>query len=300
MSFVDFLNRYYSESQRSEISFILHELQIYKKMEICMNDFYASVHQKNKIEIISYIVLTCRELVIMIYNSTKHINSYSQEPSIEQKLILFVGNLIDDTCRLSQMSSAEYQKFLEAIVKKIYEKNFWNFSRLSKFRTVYVVTTKTTILKTNAERAGGTSPYLKRSMPLRLDWQGRKPLDLFIFDLVYVFKISKYRKQVYYLFSCGGGDFKIELESKHLLPFLSLFYELHKSQIIRVVGNRGLFVYLSQHLQPPSHDRYPNRDFRKIREEANTKLLTKEVIYKKINPLLEKYCIDTIRTINGR
>jgi hypothetical protein len=136
---------------------------------------------------------------------------------------------------------------------------------------------------------------------VKLDWQGKKQLDLFVDDLTKTFQGIKFRKQLYLLFDNIQPDFKIELPSKYLVSFITLFYGLHKNQTIKMTGNRGLFVYLRQHLQAPLKENYPKRDFRKLRHEAEQNKNTKNSITRIIKPLLDKYCrnhyLDNSRTI---
>ena len=141
-----------------------------------------------------------------------------------------------------------------------------------------------------AEKEKKHGNTIKLSKPVKLDWQGEKQLDLFIDDLTKTFYGVKCKRLVYLLFDVIKTDFKIELPSKHLLPFLTLFYELHETGAIKVIGNRGLFVYLHQHLQAPSNDMYPKRDFRKLRHEAYKNKNLKNEISRIIKPLLDKYC----------
>lgn len=285
MSFVDFIDKYYIPSQKTEIYFILNNLCIYSDIETSLNDFYSSTKNKNKIEIISQFTLTCREFVITIYKSIHNIIPNEQKAGIEQQLTVFTNYLISDTYQISGLSQLEYFGLLKQVILKTYKKNFWDFSVLETWLNPDHLKALTIQEKKNKNRYKNNI-----SKPIKLDWQGNMPLDLFIYDLTKIFNVVKCKKQVYNLFDQLKADFKIDLPSTYLLPFLTLFYELHKSAVIKVVGNRGLFVFLSQHLQAPLNDSYPKRDFRKIRQEGKTKPEIKKNISGKIKPLLDKYC----------
>jgi len=297
MIFINFLKKYYSHYQKEEIVFILNDLCIYSDIETSLNDFYFSVDSSNRIEIISQFVLTCREFVTTIYKPLHDIKPSEQKARTEQKIIEFANYLILDTCLLSGLKPLDYFYLLKQIVRKTCLKHSWGYLNLEKHLSPY--NKKNFAIEKKEKNYVQT---FKFSKPFKLSWQGYRHLDLFVDDLTKTFGNIKCKKLVYYLFGSTKTEFKIELPSKDLLPFLTLFYKLHESAVIKVIGNRGLFVYLQQHLQAPSKDYYPKRDFRKLRHEAWQNEKIKNDISRLINPLFEKYCLsenlDDRRTIN--
>ncbi len=285
MTFEFFLVKYYSPPQHAEIISVLNNLCIYREIEFSINDLYCVANSKNKIEIISQLTFAIRDFVATIYMPLHSMKPGKQKARAEQKIAELAVNLIRDTYQLSGFGLSEYYNFFMLTIRKIYASYSWNFSVLEKL--LNFDRTKAFDLE---EKEKNNLNSIKLSKPVKLVWQGNRQLDLFIDDLIKTFKGIKCKKPVYFLFDEKKIDFKIELLSKHLLPFLTLFHHLHDYGAIKVIGNRGLFVYLHQHLHPPKNDSYPNRDFRKLRHEALQNENVKNNIYQIIKPLLYKYC----------
>ena len=285
MAFIDFINKYYLPHQQKEINFILRDLCIYNEIESSLNDFYQATVGGNKIEIISQFALTSREFITTIYQPFFFIELGKREAIIKQKINKLINYLIYDTYQHSKLNTIEYFNLLKLTVRKTFDKNSWDFS-LSE-NLLSADNTKLFAID-NIEKKNGHN--FKLSKPIRLNWQGKQPLDIFIYDLTKTFPGIKSKKHLYYFFEEIEADFKIELKSKDLLTFLTLFYKLHNSRVIKVIGNRGLYVFLRQHLQAPANDRYPTRDFRKIRKDSEQNVQVNNNITKLIKPLLDKYC----------
>jgi len=287
MTFADFLKKYYLPHQQAEIIFILNDLCIYHNIQSSLNDFYLAAQSHNKYGIISQLVLTSREFVTCIYKPLHDIRHGQQKVTKEQKIAELATFLVRETYYLSALEPAEYFDLLIETARKTYDKYGWDFSVLE--RLLNPANIKLVTLTGKEKNNDNSSMFSK---PVNLDWQGDKQLDLFVDDLTKTFQQVSCKKQLYLLFDPLKTDFKIELPSKHLLPFLTLFYVLHESGAIKVIGNRGLFVYLRKHLQAPPKDKYPKRDFRKLRHEAERNEKTKNNISRVIKPLLDKYCCN--------
>jgi hypothetical protein len=287
MAHVDIIEKNYSPSQQAEMNFILHNLCVFRDIQYSLNEFYQSADGKNQVEIISRFALAIREFMTYIYESLHEIKPGGQKVGIEQKITEFANYLISSTHQLSALRFSEYFDLLKQPVKETNKKAPLDISLLER-----LLKNNDTNAITSEEKDKTNGYNNKFSKPVKLDWHGEKQLDLFVYDLSKTFLGGKSRKNIYHLFDGKIIDFKIELPSKHLLPFLTLFHDLHDSGTINVIGNRGLFVYLNQHLQPPSEDRYPKRDFRKLRHEAKYNEALKNNISFVIKPLLDKYCCN--------
>lgn len=286
MAFLNFTDRYYSSQQQKEIISLLQDLRIYSELEILINEFYRAAESENKNGIISQFVLSIKEFVETVNLRLLNIKPGREKLEIENIILELSTFLIRDTYQFSGLEMKEYFELLKLTIKKTYVKNSWDFSIIENPLNLH---SSATLLLT--EKKNTRSTAIKTSKAFQLKWQSDIQLDLFVDDLVKTFVGIKSKKQIFLLFNTLETDFKIELPSKHLVGFLSLFYLLHSCGVIKVIGNRGLFVYLHQHLQAPENDRYPNRDFRKLRYEANQNKISKSKILKSINPLLEKYCL---------
>ena len=284
MNFVDFFEKYYLPHQQTEIVLILTDLSIYSDIETSLNDFYAATIDKHKSEIVSQFVLTIRDFTTTINKRLHDIEASASKNKIEQKILELSVYLIRDTYKLSGLEQTEYFDLLKQTIKKTYTKHSWDFSVLETLLNLDNI--RTFAASENKKRRN----TIKLSKPIQLEWKSNQPLDYFIDDLIKTFKGVKTKTQLYSLFDLIEIDFKVELPSKHLLSFLTLFYELHECEAIKVIGNRGLFVYLKQHLQPPTNDKYPKREFRKLRHEAGENEKTKTEISRMIKHLLDKYC----------
>jgi len=53
-----------------------------------------------------------------------------------------------------------------------------------------------------------------------------------------------------------------------LIILCGLLAFLNNKGVISTKGNKGLYKYLKQHIQPIKDDKFPNLDFRKIRYNA--------------------------------
>ncbi|MBL7810823.1 MAG: hypothetical protein JNL57_01250 [Bacteroidetes bacterium] len=286
MTFADFFEKYYLPHQQTEIVLLLSDLCIYSEIETSLNDFYETTNSKHKNEIVSQFVLTIRDFTTTINKRLHDIEQSEHKNKIEQKIVELSIYLIRDTYYLSGLEQAEYFDLLKQTIKKTYAKHSWDFTALETLLNLDNINTFAT---TENKKRRNT---IKLSKPIQLDWKSSQPLDFFVDDIIKTFKGIKTKTQLYSLFNLIETDFKVELPSKHLLPFLTLFYELHECEAIKVIGNRGLFVYLKQHLQPPTKDKYPRREFRKLRHEAEVDEKTKNEISRMIKHLLDKYCMD--------
>ncbi len=287
MTFADFIKKYYTPQQQAEIVRVLTDHCIYSEIESSLNDFYQAADSHNKNEIISQFVLTIREFVTTIYKPLQDNRQAGAKEGTALQIAELAIYLVRETYQLSGLELFEYFDLLIQTASKTYSKHDWDFSVLER-----LLTSANLKAFANTQREQQYRSIIKLSKPVKLDWQGEKQLDLFVDDLTKTFQSVRCKKQLYLLFDKIKTDFKIELPSKHLLPFLTLFYELHESGAIKVIGNRGLFVYLHQHLQAPPKDRYPKRDFRKLRHEAERNEKIKSSISRIIKPLLDKYCTN--------
>lgn len=281
MNFDYFITKYYSTDKLSEIINCLNKLSIYNEVECILNRFYQVAGDGNKTEIITQFAITCEELATSIQIALDETCPGLEKRKTEQKIKDFIVYLITDTYHHSGLCIQEYFDLLRQTVGKTHPQNSFDFSVMEKLLSF-----------SNKEAIGMAEPEKKHVngiKPVKLHWQGEKQLDFFIDDLIKTFQGIKCKRQLYLLFDAADTDFKIELKSKYLIPFLTLFHELHESGKIKVIGNRGLYVYLHQHLQPPQNDSYPKRDFRKLRYEAIQNERSKNEILRIISTLLNKY-----------
>jgi hypothetical protein len=285
MTFADFIKKYYPPARQTEVIFLLNDLHIYTTIESSLNDFYQAAARNSRYGIISQFVLTSREFVTSLYQPLHESRTCKTNAAKEKKIAELVTYLVKETYQLSGLAFAEYYDLFIETAKETYIKYRLDFSVLEGLLNSLHVKALTASGKERENSSG-----FKLSRPVKLDWRGDKQLDLFIDDLTKTFQDVRCKKHLFLLFDRMKSDFKIELSSKHLLPFLTLFYALHEAGAIRVSGNRGLFVYLRQHLQAPPNDKYPKRDFRKLRHEAGQNERTKNNISRMIKPLLDKYC----------
>lgn len=284
MTFVDFIKKYYPLRKEEELSFLFKDLCIYSDIESSFNEFYRASTSKNKFEIVSQFTLTCRELITIIHNPILESKTSQQKIKTEQTIIELVSYLINDTYMHSGLEQYEYFYLFKQTVCKTYAKYCWDFSHIEKqfIRENFNEFS-------NYENGINYNKVTFVSKPIKLYWQGKKHLDLFVGDLMDAFLGIKTKKKIYRLFEENNCDFKIEIPSRHLISFLSLFYNLHQSGAIKVIGNRGLFVFLQNHIYAPQNDQFPNREFRKLRYEAENNDKIKKEIFRVIEPLLDKY-----------
>lgn len=284
MTFDQFLDNYYSHPQQAELQVLLDSVDMYADIEATLNDFYMAVASKNKNEIISQFALSTRELVITLFKPFQDQKVHGPVKRTFKKLAVLSANFIRDTYRLTELEFSEYFNLLIKTVQRTCQKNAIDTVPIQKFFCHNRI--NAIVVKEIACRPACRS-YI--SKPVKLNWHGEKHLDLFIDDLSRIFTGIKCKRKLYFLFDGIIPDFKVELPVKHLVSFLTLFHYLHESGTIQVVGNRGLFVYLQQHLRSPVHEKYPNRDFRKLRHEAAQKTNAAMTTMKLLKPLLDKY-----------
>lgn len=284
MNFALFLNKYYSHNQQVELLSLLDKLNIFRDIESAFNNFYLALKSKNQNEIISKYSQSTRDIVTCIVKSIKLQVPLGYKA---KKIAVLTANFIRDTYMVLDL---EFPEFFNLLVKSVKSTCLTNSFSISVFEKLLNRSKVNALVSNKAEK--GNDSLNNTSKPLKLDWQGKKHLDLFVDDLTKTFYGIKCRKQLYRLFDNLENDFKVELPSKYLVSFITLFYDLHKTQTIKVAGNRGLFVYLRQHLQAPLKEYYPKRDFRKLRHEASKKNNTRLKVDSLIKPLLDKYCIN--------
>lgn len=294
MTFHDFLEKYYLPSGETEIVQLLNYISAYKPVEYAINEFYIAVEKQNRHNILSQLVLTINDYTEAINNGLQIIANKELKINNEKKILELSIYLIKETYQLSALSRLEYFEILKETIKKTYKKHSWNFSILDSLLNLE------NIKNYSKEIVEIKKNKIKLSKPVQIEWNSKFPLDFFIDDVVNTFSGIKTKATVFKLFDKIDDDFEIHLNSKYLVTFLSLFYELHQRKTISIIGNRGLFVYLQNHLKPQIGDKYPKREFRKLRFEAFENEKIKNEILKTINPLLDKYCSTDNRTIDGR
>lgn len=294
MTFADFLEKYYLPSGKTEIVQLLNNISAYKPIEYAINEFYISTEMQNTHNILSQLILTINDYIEAINRGLQIIENKELKKNSEKKILELSIYLIKETYQLSALSRLEYFEILKETIKKTYKKHSWDFSILDSLLNIE------NIKNYSNENVEVTKSKIKLSKPFQIEWNSKLHLDYFIDDVVNTFNGIKSKASLYKLFDKIDDDFEIHLNSKYLVTFLSLFYELHQRKTISIIGNRGLFVYLQNHLKPPIRDKYPKREFRKIRYEAFENEKIKNEILKAINPLLDKYCSMDNSTIDGR
>ena len=284
MTFDQFLDNYYSHPQQAELLVLLDSVNMYADIESTLNDFYMAVASKNKNEIISQFALSTREFVITLFKPFQDQKVHEPVKQVFKKLAVLTANFVRDTYRFTELEFSEYFNLLIKTVQKTCQKNSIDSLQIEKFfchNRINAIIVK--------EMACMPACRNHMSKPVKLNWHGEKHLDLFIDDLSKTFTGIKCKRKLYFLFDGIISDFKVELPVKHLVSFLTLFHYLHEAGTIQVVGNRGLFVYLQLHLRSPAHEKYPNRDFRKLRHEAAQKANAIMNTMKFLKPVLDKY-----------
>ncbi|MBN2894003.1 MAG: hypothetical protein JXL97_19190 [Bacteroidales bacterium] len=294
MTLHDFLEKYYLPSGKTEIVKLLNEISAYKTVEYAINEFYISIEKQNRNNILSQLVLTINGYTEAINNGLQIISNKELKINNERKILELSIYLIKETYQLSTLPRLEYFEILKETVEKTYKKHSWDFLILDSLLNLE------NIKNYSEEIVEIKKDKIKLSKPIQIEWNSNFPLDFFIDDVVNTFSGIKTKATLFKLFDKIDDDFEIHLNSKYLVTFLSLFYELHQCKTISIIGNRGLFVYLQNHLKPHPRDKYPKREFRKLRFEAFENEKIKNEVLKTINPLLDKYCSADNRTIDGR
>ncbi|MBL7731022.1 MAG: hypothetical protein JNM88_07575 [Chitinophagaceae bacterium] len=283
MTFGDLIKRSFSSYQHAEMLFVLSDLGIHRQIESAVDDFYRAAATGNRYGILSQFSLTTTEFVRAVYPVIMEMEPGFRKLRAEMKIADLATCLVQETGCLCGLEQQQYIELLTETVKNTYLKHNWDFTVLEKLLKPGAISFFTGHTQNNDQTTA------RNGKPVTLDWRGDKQLDLFVDDLTRTFQPVRCKKHVYSLFDKMKTDFKIELHSRHLPAFLTLFSELHESGVIKVTGNRGLFVYLHQHLQAPKEDRYPKRDFRKLKHEAEQNERLKDHISRMIKPLLDKY-----------
>lgn len=283
MTILDFIQKHRLSSPSSKLCDILVGHNFYRDIESSLNDFLQSVSTRNTTNIIAQLVLTMREYVSVTYK----VLSFHKDEQQSEILNCYISDLtryfIKETLHLSDLDSVTYFRLFIQISNSTYLKYEWDLTILASL--LNSINESRVLSKEQKQHAD----QIKFSKPIKLDWCGRQPLDFFIDDMVKTFKGVKCKRRLYQLFEDISMDIKVEMPSKYLLAFLTLFQDLHKYGTIKVIGNRGLFIFLHNHLQAPANDRYPSRDFRKLSYDAKCDYRLKNQIANLINPLLDKY-----------
>ena len=285
MTFVNFLDRYCLPKQQIAIELVLNQLEIRLDIKVIIDEFDDVVKSGNKNEITAQFVLTVRDFITLVNSKLQNYKASKDKTNKEKKVVELAVYLIRYTFICSQLQRVAYFDILRKTVEQTYVKNSWDFSALGVLFNLDNIQAFAIQEKERQQHAN-----IKLSKPIQFKWMSSLLLDYFIDDLIKFFPGVKTKTQLYRLFDLLVDDFKVTLPSKHLISFLTLFYKLHECGAIKVGGNRGLFVYLEQHLQPPTDDKYPKRSFRKLRHEAEQNEKSKKEILLVLEPLLNKYC----------
>lgn len=281
MTFPNFLKTYYPPVRQAEMKMLLVELKIPESLHDSLQDFFTANDAGNRFDHLSQIVLTCRQMNETLFLCLPHVHP-ARRIRVVQLLTALINDLFDWTCRNSTINPGVCFRLIRYTSQQACQRYD---VPAPDWDTLINADNKRLLKHARESTRLGRHPA---SPPTRLSWQGRKQLDLFVNDVTRVFGV-KAKKMIYLLFDSEPADFKIRLASKHLISFLTLFHELHESGIIRVRGNRGLYVYLHRHILAPPKDAYPRRDFRKLRSEAARNEKLKVAAERIVAPFIVKY-----------
>lgn len=286
MSFNDFLKTYYPDVEGVEPNHSFRDENTHFNIESILRE-HQSVSTKNLNIAHSekeYTGKKCSQINVQL-DSEKNSNGISQKSNKRSKASIFLRQIIYASYKASGLKENEYFNLLKKIVGKTRSKGEIESSLFEQqvLPSEFILSVDRTF---NLKQK--TKTFSLRHMSLH--WLGEAHLDLFVRDLIKTFNGIKPTKNVFKLFESDTSDFKVILPSKHLRSFITLFYKLHKAGVIKVIGNRGLYVYLQNHLEAPENDKYPKRAFRKLRHEAEKNNTVKNNISRTIKPLLIKYC----------
>jgi hypothetical protein len=122
------------------------------------------------------------------------------------------------------------------------------------------------------------------------DKENHITFDVFIMDLYRHWHRKICLSGLRQLFDSSGKPFKILVPSKYMLDFLTVFYLLHDCKRIFCKNNKGLFVFLKNHLQPPEGDNYPPwQDFAKLLHKELNHPLNGKILLGKIKKPMDKF-----------
>jgi hypothetical protein len=284
MNFAETLYKYHSEEEVIAYCQLLEHLDIGQEINGAFDDYNFELTHGNKVSVIAQLALSCREYITCFHEALLKIKP-NERYLIQEKVIALTQTLIAELLANKILSKYECTRILLKSAIKTFQKYGSDFNEF--LNSINEQKSDTLVSQTTKQESSNDKKIYK---PTYLDWNGKKHLDFFIDDVCKTFKGLKCKKKVYQLFIKTEEAFKIELPSVYLSAFLILFHELHLNGVIKVIGTRGLFVHLFRHMEAPSFDVYPNRDFRKLRHEAEQNIQKKSKIIGLLKPILDNHC----------
>jgi hypothetical protein len=285
MTFIDFIKRNYTPEQQPILIGLMKKLNVYDEIGLTHTKLRQAANSGNTGRIISQLVFTTSECIVVLKQKVENSSLGKRKTEVEISLLEMFSFMLIEAYPFSGLQPLTYMNLVEDIVKKKQAKYGWDIGRIEKA----LILSKAAVIERFREDERVQINTTKAS---HLDWRGDIALDIFLFDLGNCFNGANRLKNTFNLFEVQQTDYKINLPSAQLVPFLCLFHELHQGGIIAVKGNRGLFVFLQTHLQAPAGECYPNRDFRKLRYEAGKNSIKKAQIQHSLHSLLDKYCVS--------
>lgn len=290
MNFRQFLEKYFLESKQQKLISTMKDLSVFTDLESIINRQFKIFYGEDINEIRASLAITTFKYVETINQKLEKITTNKSE--IENDFIELSIYLIKDFFRSSNLDKKSFTEIIKYSLKLIYTEHSWNFSLIENLLDIGNLTKKGKIPASTSKIL-----YPKKTFFI---WKSEVNTDFFIDDVARTFKGLKNKSSLHKLFDRINDDFKIYIHPKHLLSFISLFYELYNSRIIVCSGSKGIWIYLENHLSPLPLDFFPKRPFRKLRNELYDNEQKKEEAFCLIKPLLDKYCQKDNRTIAGQ
>ena len=293
MDFSGLLKKHYDESQQKALICFLLEQQLFQLISDTTERFFASDVDSNQNELLKRFGNDAAPIITRVSQWLSRQETGGETNHNSGILFTLLLCLTTEALHYTRLKPHDIYPEINALVMA--DPYLAEHHRCSFYRFTDMLQEK--CLKTPPP---GEIPISNphNSQSVYFIWQGfpedkenHISLCIFLDDLITLMPGLRPRKYVSRLFEAGRSDYKITLPSHHLLCFLALFHHLHSCHRIVCKNNRGLFVHLKEHLQPPPNDFYPDwKDFAKLLHKELSLPQNRLTICKTIKPLCDKYC----------
>lgn len=280
--FQQFLQENYNEAGCSKVNFLLDRFGIKEEIESIIADFYETIARQDKYETIAQFVFFITGFLSATNSKLVAIQDLKERKAAEKQIIELGIFLIRDTYSKSNLNQNEYFDILKQTLKKTYKQKKWDFSGFDSLLNLENLKAYSVKIKSPA------SPKTSNSKPHGLNWCSKYPLEFFVDDLFKALKGIKTKTNFFKLFDASKERVPIELPEQYLSPLLLMFYQLHKTGVLKVKGNRGLYKLIENYFVPPAGQSFPKRDFRKLRYDLQNNPAALEEANLIIQPIIQK------------
>jgi hypothetical protein len=292
MEFRKIIKSHYDPSEESNIIAVLRSQGLYKKLQSLTDNYHKSLIRTTDSERLKNFRQMVMDILLLITVWIRNKTVDEQKDHNTDRVMHLVCHLI----RVAVLDAEKEEFAYAGIVEEIMEADEMSIQWIR----VIIHYFKGDVLRLTAQRCSEVMPennHTQSSSCPYISWVPRQgdrekhiSFELFLDDLMSVFKEIHSKKTVAYLFKADRSDYKIIIMKDDVIPFQEVFRVLHKNKRIKCHNSRGLFVLLKAHFEAPDGKKlYDCKQYYRLKLKKLRCPSKQILLMKRIKPLIEKY-----------